>query len=120
MKIVDSVVIKFTSYFTLLSFSVSLGWLIRTVIIESPLRGIGERWDVSWGGGLMVYCTLGVHFTEKKLEPGGAHLGEKTKQKKKHMTKSSFTNHILKGKVPAVGGGGEQQVDVQFPPGLTV
>lgn len=54
--------------------------------MESPLRGIGERWDDSWGGGLMVCCTLGVHLTEKNLEPGGAHL-EKKKRKKKHMTK---------------------------------
>lgn len=83
--------LRFASYFTLLSFSVSLGWLILTVIIVSPLRGIGERWDVSWGGGLMVYCTLGVHLTEKKLVPGGAHLGGKTHDK-----------------------------EVQFPPGLRV
>lgn len=83
---------KLLSYFTLLSFSVSLAWLILMIIIESPLRGIGERWDVSWGGGLMVYWTLGVHLTEKKSVPGGAHLGKKTCDK---AVKSTFTNHIL-------------------------
>lgn len=93
------------SYFTLLSFSVSLAWLILTVTIESPLlRGIGERWDVSWGRGLMVYCTLGVHLTEKKLVPGGAHLEKNPWQSQW----STFTNHMLQCKVPAVEGGGSR------------
>lgn len=38
------------------------------------LRAIGERWDVSLGGGVMWYWTWGVHLTEKNLDPGGAPL----------------------------------------------
>lgn len=61
----------------------------------------------------MVYCTLGVHFTEKKLVPGGAHLGKKTHDK---APLSTFTNHTQCG-VPVVGEK-KQQVEVQLPPGL--
>lgn len=74
--------------------------------MESPLRGIGERWDDSWGGGLMVCCTLGVHLTEKNLEPGGAHLEKKKREKKTHDKApwSTVPNHIVQSKIPAVGG----------------
>lgn len=89
---------KLLSYFTLLSFSVSLAWLILAIIIESPLRGTGERWDVSWGGGLMVYWTLGVHLTEKKSVPGGAHLGEKhvTQQCRAHLQTTYYSKRCQK------------------------
>lgn len=62
------------SFFTLLSFSNLLAWLMVMRSTELPLRGMGARLDVSWGVGLMVYWTLDVHFTEKNLEPGGALL----------------------------------------------
>lgn len=42
--------------------------------IVLSLRAMGERWEVSSGGGLMRYWTLGVHLTEKNLDPGGALL----------------------------------------------
>lgn len=104
---------KLLSYFTLLSFSVSLAQLILAIIIESPLRGTGERWDVSWGGGLMVYWTLGVHLTEKKSVPGGAHLG------KKNMLHTSV-EHIHKSQIIVKGAKNKQQVHGRFPPGLTL
>lgn len=62
------------SYFTLLSFSKSLGWFMLMSSIVFPPRGRGDRWEVSWGGGLTRYWTLGVALTEKNLEPGGALL----------------------------------------------
>lgn len=43
-----------------------------------PLRGMRDRWDVSSGGGLMLYWTLGVHLIEKYLELGGALLRNST------------------------------------------
>lgn len=45
------------------------------------LRAIGERWDVSLGGGVMWYWTLGVHLTEKNLDPGGAPLRNTSAQR---------------------------------------
>lgn len=52
----------------------------------------------------MVCCTLGVHLTEKNLEPGGAHL-EKKKNQKKHDKApwGTVTKHIIQSKMPAVG-----------------
>lgn len=46
--------------------------------IVLSLRAMGERWEVSLGGGLMLYWTLGVHLTEKNLDPGGALLRNTT------------------------------------------
>lgn len=46
--------------------------------IVLSLRAMGERWEVSSGGGLMWYWTLGVHLTEKNLDPGGALLRNTT------------------------------------------
>lgn len=66
------------SYFTLLSFSVWLAWLMLMSSTGLPLRGMGEKWDVSRGCGLMLYRTLGVHFTEKNLDLGGALLRTET------------------------------------------
>lgn len=44
------------------------------------LRAIGERWEVSLGAGVIWYWTLGVHLTEKNLDPGGAPLRNTNKQ----------------------------------------
>lgn len=46
--------------------------------IVLSFRATGDRWEVSWGGGLMRYWTLGVHLTEKNLDPGGALLRNTT------------------------------------------
>lgn len=61
-------------YFTLLSFSCSLVAFMLISSMASSLRTIGERWEVSVVEGVMWYCTLGVHLTEKNLDPGGAPL----------------------------------------------
>lgn len=61
-------------YFTLLSFSCSLGAFMLITSMVLSLRAIGERWDVSLFGGVMWYWTFGVHLTEKNLDPGGAPL----------------------------------------------
>lgn len=61
-------------FFTLLSFSCSLGAFMVMSSMVLLLRAIGERWDVSLGGGVMWYWTLGVHLTEKNLDPAGAPL----------------------------------------------
>lgn len=61
----------------------------------------------------MVYWTLGVHLTEKKSVPGGAHLG------KKNMLQSS-EEHIYKSHIIEKGANNKQQVHVEFPPGLTL
>ena len=66
--------ISCTPCFTLLSFSCWLAQLMLMSSTEFPSRGMGERWDVSRGGGLMLYWTLAVRFTEKNLELGGALL----------------------------------------------
>lgn len=44
-------------------------------------RAIGERWDVPLGEGVMWYWTLGVHLTEKNLDPGGAPLRDTNMQR---------------------------------------
>lgn len=60
----------------------------------------------------MVYWTLGVHLTEKKLVSGGAHLGKNTLQ--------STVEHIYESHIIVKGAKNKQQVQVQFPPGLTL
>lgn len=59
-----------------------------------PLRGTRDRWDVSLGGGLMLYWTLGVHLMEKYFELGGALLRNSTFG----AWKGAVTGHIYQHK----------------------
>lgn len=81
--------------FTLLSFSEWLAWLMLMSSSEFPLRGVGARWDVSWGRGLMLYWTLEVHFTEKNLEPGGALLRPRETHQLVYTTQTCFIKHTV-------------------------
>ena len=55
----------------MLSFKASLGESMVNSNTELLLRGAGPA---SEGAGLILICTLGLHFTEKNLELGGALL----------------------------------------------
>ena len=57
----------------MLSFTASLGESMQNTNTELVLRGAGP---VSEGQGLNLICSLGLHFTEKNLELGGALLLE--------------------------------------------
>lgn len=63
--------------------------LMNSMVLS--LRAMGVRWDVSLAGGVMWYWTLGVHFTEKNLDPGGAPLRNSDMQ---WIVYTSHTQHL--------------------------